>query len=228
MSTYYVAGLPYSSELYHHGIKGQKWGVRRFQNSDGTLTAAGKARYEKEMTREEGRREDRTAYKYNKPGESGWVGLGRKIKAEVIDPSRKKRVKKKEAALREKEAMRKEGQREDQMAYKYNKPGESGWIGLGRKIKAEVIKPVANKMKPSKKPDDYISSGKKAVKMGIIGISAGTAVNAIGKELTASGSLMAGAILEGLGSGVRVGSAVNLAAGGASYGVGKALARKKK
>ncbi len=32
-------------ELYHHGIKGQKWGVRRFQNPDGTLTAAGKKRY---------------------------------------------------------------------------------------------------------------------------------------------------------------------------------------
>lgn len=35
----------YESELYHHGIKGQKWGVRRFQNSDGTLTAAGQKRY---------------------------------------------------------------------------------------------------------------------------------------------------------------------------------------
>ena len=32
-------------ELYHHGIKGQKWGVRRYQNSDGTLTEAGKKRY---------------------------------------------------------------------------------------------------------------------------------------------------------------------------------------
>lgn len=32
-------------ELYHHGIKGQHWGVRRFQNSDGTLTALGKIRY---------------------------------------------------------------------------------------------------------------------------------------------------------------------------------------
>lgn len=32
-------------ELYHHGIKGMKWGVRRFQKKDGTLTAEGKKRY---------------------------------------------------------------------------------------------------------------------------------------------------------------------------------------
>lgn len=31
--------------LVHHGIKGQKWGVRRFQNADGSLTVAGRRRY---------------------------------------------------------------------------------------------------------------------------------------------------------------------------------------
>ena len=35
----------YTNELYHHGIKGQKWGVRRFQRKDGTRTSAGKKRY---------------------------------------------------------------------------------------------------------------------------------------------------------------------------------------
>ena len=33
------------SRLYHHGIKGQRGGIRRFQNKDGTLTPAGKKHY---------------------------------------------------------------------------------------------------------------------------------------------------------------------------------------
>ena len=37
--------VPVDVALEHHGIKGQKWGVRRFQNADGSLTAAGKERY---------------------------------------------------------------------------------------------------------------------------------------------------------------------------------------
>lgn len=37
-----------TNELYHHGIKGQKWGVRRFQKAGGGLTPAGKKRYGKD------------------------------------------------------------------------------------------------------------------------------------------------------------------------------------
>lgn len=32
------------SEIYHHGVKGMKWGVRRYQNKDGSLTSTGKKR----------------------------------------------------------------------------------------------------------------------------------------------------------------------------------------
>lgn len=51
---YYVAGIPYgNNELYHFGIKGQKWGIRRYQNEDGTLTQQGKIRYSDKSARKE-------------------------------------------------------------------------------------------------------------------------------------------------------------------------------
>ena len=35
----------YPDELYHHGVKGQKWGVRHYQNADGSLTPEGREHY---------------------------------------------------------------------------------------------------------------------------------------------------------------------------------------
>lgn len=43
----------YSNELYHAGIKGMKWGVRRYQNKDGSLTDAGRKRYARDAREKE-------------------------------------------------------------------------------------------------------------------------------------------------------------------------------
>ena len=45
MSDILTKALEEQDYLMHHGILGQKWGVRRYQNKDGSLTPEGKARY---------------------------------------------------------------------------------------------------------------------------------------------------------------------------------------
>ena len=45
MNDYLAYRVTYSNELYHYGVKGQKWGIRRYQNPNGTLTEEGKIRY---------------------------------------------------------------------------------------------------------------------------------------------------------------------------------------
>lgn len=49
----YIITRTSQDELMHHGVKGQKWGIRRYQNADGTLTNEGKIRYgsEKEQSK---------------------------------------------------------------------------------------------------------------------------------------------------------------------------------
>lgn len=41
-----------NNELYHHGIKGQRWGVRRFQKKNGSLTPAGRKRQKQNMSQD--------------------------------------------------------------------------------------------------------------------------------------------------------------------------------
>lgn len=70
------------SELYHHGILGQKWGVRRYQNPDGSLTPAGEKRREKRDAKWANRHYDRI---YNKAYKSSKKELAKYVKNE-LDP----------------------------------------------------------------------------------------------------------------------------------------------
>jgi hypothetical protein len=58
----YVA-ISKDSYLAHHGILGMKWGIRRYQNSDGSLTAAGKKRYSTEKTKKQAERDEKNRIK---------------------------------------------------------------------------------------------------------------------------------------------------------------------
>lgn len=68
MSNYYIltsdGTFVSDDELCHYGVKGQKWGVRRYQNADGTLTDAGKKRYDKEKTQSLERKRDAAYREY--------------------------------------------------------------------------------------------------------------------------------------------------------------------
>lgn len=61
-----------TGELKHHGILGMKWGVRRYQNKDGTLTDAGKKRYDRDI-RENAAKKKENRIDVSSPDPHRWV-----------------------------------------------------------------------------------------------------------------------------------------------------------
>lgn len=82
---YYVNRIQNGNELYHHGILGQKWGVRRFQNADGSRTSAGKQRYAAKIEKYADK-----AAKYREKADNAKTNIGQTI---ALDRSYRARYK---------------------------------------------------------------------------------------------------------------------------------------
>ncbi len=79
--------------LVHHGIKGMQWGIRRYQNPDGTRTAAGKARDQKRLDKEASK--DAQKYAMARQASGKGAGIQRRevnayLKQKMKDPNYKK------------------------------------------------------------------------------------------------------------------------------------------
>lgn len=71
-------------DLYHHGIKGQRWGVRRYQNADGSLTAAGQKRYERDVRENNAKKKENRAT-IDGPDPKRWVKEDIERSKNVVD-----------------------------------------------------------------------------------------------------------------------------------------------
>ena len=75
----------YNDQLWHWGVKGMKWGVRRYQNADGSLTDAGKRRYARDVESNARKKKDNRLPEEGPKDANRWVKEDRERTKRVVD-----------------------------------------------------------------------------------------------------------------------------------------------
>lgn len=75
----------YNDQIWHWGVKGMKWGVRRYQNADGSLTDAGKRRYSTDVATNAKKKKDNRLPEESLNDPNRWVKEDRERTKRVVD-----------------------------------------------------------------------------------------------------------------------------------------------
>lgn len=143
--------------LAHHGIKGQKWGVRQYQNPDGSLTPAGEARYQKNIKKSE--RASSRELKYRAKASAA------RARAERFADKRDKakaRVFQTDISIARAEKFDRKRARADIKARKYEKKANRAarsadrWLERNEKLKQKPISSIKVSDKSKKYVDDRV------------------------------------------------------------------------
>lgn len=105
----------WNNELYHHGVKGQKWGIRQYQNKDGTLTPEGIIRYRHTFGEAlRGVRKEGTPNSNSTPSKLGYIPMrGKKGNAVQRDMAKTQISAERKAAIYSDKARYAEGRKHD-------------------------------------------------------------------------------------------------------------------
>lgn len=184
-----------ASELYHHGIKGQKWGIRKYQNEDGSLTAAGRKRYGV------GERITNAFRNIRKASE------GKGYSATEVEKNYDRRAKLAASDYKLARQAAKQQLREDKRELGSQAAKENYRENIRKARDKYNDDQTKASLKLGKEYGDVRTSS--IVGDGLRWAAAGFITTAAGKALTANGKLYAGAVLEGAGAGMMLGGSYN-------------------
>ena len=218
----------YSPELYHYGVMGMKWGVRRYQNKDGSLTAAGKkrqakrdaaiSRYEKTISRSQKEKDySKKALEDIELNKKNSKYVKEKYYNDFADALADKQeyLTKNGEQLKDYEKLNKKQKKEltkDAIeSYKHDLERAKNKIEVGQK----AIKSVKNT--PIWKTS-YVESERKSNKMTAAGVLVGAALPVVGtylitKKTGGTGFAVVGSLLYGSPFGAVAGGAAGMAIG---------------